>query len=147
MINLGNISIRRKLTLIIMAASTVSLLLISGSFIAYELITFRQSMTRDLSTLAEIIGNQSTAAITYDDKTSATEILGSLTARHRIVAAGIYKGNELFAQYAVKRSGGTEYVPAHPALVGARFEQDHLILYHPVKLAGESIGTIYLRSN
>src|SRR5882724_4517927 len=147
MFNLRNISIRRKLTLIIMAATTVGLLLISGSFIAYELITFRQSMTHDLSTLAEIIGNQSTAAITYDDKTSATVILGSSTARHRIVAAGIYIGNELFAHYTVKRLGGTECVPAHPALAGARFEQDHLILYHPVKLAGESIGTIYLRSN
>src|SRR5712671_4813001 len=147
MFNLRNISIRRKLTLIIMAASTVGLLLISGSFIAYDLITFRQSMTRDLSTLAEIIGNQSTAAITYDDKTSAKEILGSLTAKHRIVAAGIYKGNELFAHYAVKRTDGNESVPAHPAPAGARFEQDQLILCRPIKLAGESIGTIYLQSN
>src|SRR6266404_5997200 len=147
MFNLRNISIRRKLTLIIMAASTVGLLLISGSFIAYETITFRQSMTRDLSTLAEIIGNQSTAAITYDDKSSASEILGALASKRRIVAAGIYKGNELLAQYAVKQPGRIETVPEHPAQAGARFEGDHLILYHPIKLAGEPIGTIYLRSN
>src|SRR6266478_3139747 len=147
MFNLRNISIRRKLTLIIMASSTVGLLLISASFIAYELITFRQSMTRDLSTLAEIIGNQSTAAITYDDRTSASEILGALRAKQRIVAAAIYKGDELFAHYPVTRTRKSESVPAHPAQAAVRFEQDHLILYHPIKLAGESIGTIYLRSN
>src|SRR5882724_7477031 len=141
--NLRNISIRRKLTLMIMAASTVGLLLISASFISYDLITFRESMTLDLSTLAEIIGNESTAAITYDDRASATEILGALTAKHRIVAAAIYKGDELFAHYTVTRPGKSESVPAHPALAEAGFEQDHLILYHPIKLAGESIGTIY----
>src|SRR5260221_85467 len=130
-----------------MAASTFGMLLISGSFVAYDLITFRQSMTHDLSALAAIIGNQSTAAITYDDKTSATEILGSLAAKQRIVAAGIYRGNELLAQYVAKQAGRNEFVPAHPALAGARFEHDHLILYHPINLAGESIGSIYLRSN
>ena len=57
-----DISIKRKLTAIIMAASTVALLLVSAGFVTYELVTFRRTMAHDLSTLAEIIGNQSTAA-------------------------------------------------------------------------------------
>ena len=42
----------------IMVASTVTLALVSGGFVAYELFTYRQSMTRDLITLAEIIGDR-----------------------------------------------------------------------------------------
>src|SRR5258706_11754025 len=105
-----------------MAASTVGMLLISGSFVAYDLITFRQFMTSDLSALAAIIGNLSTAAITYDDRTSATEILGSLAVKQRIVASGVYRGNEFLAHYVAKHAGKDEAVQAHPEQGGGRFE-------------------------
>src|SRR5207245_82680 len=141
-----NLSINRKLTLIIMAASTVALLLVSAGFVAYERITFRQSMTRDLSTLAEIIGNQSTAALTYDDRTAAEEILRALNAREHIVAAGIYKGQERFAQFPMPRAGAG-VVPDRPGATGARVEGDRLLLFHPIKLAGEPIGMVYLKSD
>jgi len=56
-ISLRDASIKKKLTLIIMAASTVALLLASAGFVSYELFIFRQKMVRDLSTLADIIAN------------------------------------------------------------------------------------------
>ena len=55
MLRLQDISIKRKLTLIIMIASSVALLLISAAFVTYEVITFRRTLTDDLSTLAEIV--------------------------------------------------------------------------------------------
>src|SRR5258708_4319145 len=140
------ISIQRKLTLIIMAASTVALLLLSAGFVAYEMITFRQSMIRDLATLGGIIGNQSTAALAYDDQPAAEEILGALRAKERIVAACIYKANEPFAQYPAERTDGG-LSPAHPGLTGPRFERDALVLFQPIKLDGETIGTLYLKSD
>jgi signal transduction histidine kinase/ActR/RegA family two-component response regulator/HAMP domain-containing protein len=143
---LHNLSIKRKLMLIIMAASTVALLLISGAFVTYELFTFRQGMTRDLSTLAEIIGNQSTAALTFNENTAAEETLSALSAQRHIVSACIYKGGEAFARY--PRTIRPENVPpARPEAEGFRFEQDHLILFHPVVLNGEAIGTVYLKSD
>jgi len=69
--SLRNSSIKRKLTLIIMAASTVALLLASTGFVSYELFTFRQKMVRDLSTLADIIANRSTAALSFDNQEDA----------------------------------------------------------------------------
>jgi len=143
---LQDISIKRKLTAIIMVASTVALLLVSAGFVAYELITYRQTMTRDLSALAEIIGDRSTAALTYDHKADAKENLKALSAKKHIVAAGLYKEGRLFAQYP-DHPAASALFPSSPEPTGARFEPNHLVLFHEIRLQGESIGTVYLRSD
>ena len=68
MIRFRDISIKRKLTLIIMVASTFGLLLVASGLIICELFTYREEMTRDLSTLADIIGNRSSAALSFEEK-------------------------------------------------------------------------------
>jgi len=143
---LQDISIKRKLTLIIMAASTVALLLVSGGFVTYELITRRQTMMRDLSTLAEIIGNESASALAYGDKDRAEEILGALSAKKHIVAAGLYRDGHLFVRYP---TGGTApgLFPAWPGANGARFEHDQLVLFHEILVKGDPTGTLYLQSD
>lgn len=145
MVRLQDISIKRKLTAIIMVASTVALLLVSGGFVTYELITYRQIMTHDLSALAEIIGDRSTAALTFEDKADAKENL-KLGAKKHIVAAGLYKDGRLFAQYP-EHPAAPDLFPASPGPSGARFEPNHLVLFHEIRLEGELIGTVYLKSD
>src|SRR6266704_5793855 len=120
--SLRNSSIKRKLTLIIMAASTVALLLASTGFVSYELFTFRQKMVRDLFSLADIIANRSTAALSFDNQEDAEEDLNSLQANPRIVSACLYKGDAVFAQYP-KETDVRLYPP--PGKAGVRFERDH----------------------
>jgi signal transduction histidine kinase/ActR/RegA family two-component response regulator len=147
MSRLRNVSIKWKLTLIIMAASTVALLLISSAFVAYELFTFRKSMTTDLSTLAEIVGDQSTAALTFEKDQDEEEILNSLSAKPHIIAACIYnKEGKLFSYYPKNLS--RDLLPRKPeAGSSSHFEKDHLALFHDISLKGEKIGTIYLKSD
>jgi len=130
-----------------MIASTVALLLVSVGFATYELITFRQTMSRDLSTLAEIVGNQSTAALTYGDKDAAKEILTALSAKKHIVAAALYdKDRKLMASYSgVEKSNVV--LPSHPEPEALRFEHNALVLFHPIRLDGDFVGTVYLRSD
>src|ERR1035437_1474691 len=85
-----NLSIRQKLTLIIMATSASALLLACMAFGAYDLITFRQGLVRQLGIQAEIIGANSTAAVTFNDAAAAQEILGALQAERDIEGACIY---------------------------------------------------------
>src|SRR5882762_4778903 len=144
MISLGNISIKRKLTLIIMAASTVALLLVSGGFVTYELVTFRKTMKRDLSTLAEIIGNRSTAALSFDNREDAEEDLYALTANPRITAACLYKGDKVFARY--PRNASPSLFPK-PEKDTERFEGKRLILFREIVNKGDSIGTLYVESD
>ena len=142
-----DIPIKRKLTAIIMIASTVALLLVSAGFVTYELVTYRQTMTRDLSTLAEIFGNQSTAALTYGDKKTAGEILAALRAKKHIVGAALYdKDGRLLASYS-GTLGAAVSVPKIPEPDALRFQNNALVLFRAIQLDGDFVGTIYLQSD
>ena len=149
MIRFQDISIRRKLRAIIMVASTVALLLVSGGFFAYEMLTYPKVMVRDLTTLAQIIGDRSTAALDFVNQSDAEETLAALGNRKHITAAAIYDANgELFAQYPngprIKK-----LFPTNPERGGARFEPDHLVIFHEVTIpaTGEKVGTVFLQSD
>ena len=142
-----DISIKRKLTAIIMIASTVALLLVSAGFVTYDWVTFRKSMERDLSTLAEVIGNESTAAVTYQDQSRSKEILDGLSAEKHIVAAALYdKDGHLLATYSVSKNA-EGFVPSRPEQVSMYFQTDALVLFHKINLDGELAGTLYLKSD
>src|SRR5687767_166283 len=142
-----DISIKRKLTWIIMIASSAALLLVSAGFVTYEIVGRRQSMTRDLSTLAEVIGNESTGALSFEDTDRAREILNALRAKKNIVAAALYdQSGHLFARYQPDYSS-REYFPDSPRRDGSQFEADHLIIFHQIRLKDDTIGTVYLKSD
>src|SRR3984893_8324716 len=84
------LSIRTKLTLMFMAASGVALLLACSAFISYDAYTFRLSKVQDVATLAEIIGSNSTGALTYEDANSARDVLHALSSKKQISEGCIY---------------------------------------------------------
>jgi signal transduction histidine kinase len=146
-LRLRDASIQRKLTVIIMLTSSVALLLACGAFVTYDLITFRGELVRELSTLAEIIGTNSTAALAFNDKHSAEETLAALSAERHIVTVYIYaKDGRVFAEYQ-RRDRPREMSPPEPQGDSYHFEDDHLALFRRVTLDGEVIGTIYIQSD
>src|ERR1700722_4504503 len=87
---LQNLSIKRKLMLITMLASTVALVLFSASFFFYDLISFRRFLSEDLATQTEIIGYNSAAAMAFKDEAAASVTLSALKAKEDITAAVLY---------------------------------------------------------
>lgn len=73
-----DISMKHKLTAIIMLTSTIVLFLASGAFVTNTVVTFRRSMVEKLSALADVIGSNSTAALAFNDQESANETLSAL---------------------------------------------------------------------
>ncbi|HTB84685.1 MAG TPA: ATP-binding protein [Candidatus Sulfotelmatobacter sp.] len=146
MLKFQDISIKRKLTAIIMIASTVALLLVSAGFVTYELVTFRQTMAQDISTLAEIIGNQSSAALSFGDKDTAREILGALSAKKHIVAAALYdKDGHLMSVY--PGNGQIGFMPRPTRNQAPHFQDDALVISHDIYTKGEFTGTVCLKSD
>src|ERR1051325_6626401 len=93
----GRASITRKQMLVIMLTSCMSLLLACGGFVAYEVMTFRTTMVESLSTLADIVANNSTAAVQYGVQKSAADNLAILRSKSSIEAAWIFvSGGKLF---------------------------------------------------
>ena len=66
----GTSSIKKKLTAIIMLTSGCALLVACLAFIVYDSITFKNAMVLDLRTVAEIVGLNSTAALTFNESLS-----------------------------------------------------------------------------
>ncbi len=69
------LSINSKLLFILLFSSAVSLLFAGVFLILLELSEFQRTTKNDLSALAAIIGNRSTAALMFDDRNLATENL------------------------------------------------------------------------
>src|SRR5918996_2133541 len=116
--------IRRKLMAMILLTSGVVLLLTCMAFFTYEFLTFRQATVRQLSTLGEIIAANSTAALAFDNRDDASEILAALQAERHLVAASLYdKNGRLFAKYPADLPA-TNF-PAAPEGDGYRFAHSH----------------------
>src|SRR6056297_970959 len=96
-LSFDNFSIKVKIVIIILFITTVSLVLAGAIFFAYDKKQFEKRTINDLSILAKVIGNNSTAAITYNDAGTASEILNSLIAEKQVKNAAIIleKGDTL----------------------------------------------------
>ncbi len=141
-----HLSIRRKLTIIIMATSSAALLLACTAFVLHDLVDFRRLLVNDLSTLAEIIGSNSAAAILFSDAKVAGQTLAALKAEPHVVWACIYnQRGEVVARYV--RGGGQLALPPAPRAPGHRFGSDRLRLATPVVFDGERVGTVLLESD
>ena len=146
--NLLNLSIRKKLILMTMLTSSMALLLSSFSFLIYDLMSFRNLLTQDLTTQAEIIGYNSAAAIAFNDEPAATATLSALTAKSDIVAAGLYRPKgKMFAHYFRGRRTLPNTLPGCAQGKAYQFEGQYLEVCHEVTLNGDRVGTLYLQSD
>ena len=88
-----DISVKYKITAISLLTSFVVLVLASVVFVGVEWMSDRRAIGQELETIADIIGNNSTAAITFDDRDGAEEILVALRAKPNIEWAYIYRSD------------------------------------------------------
>ena len=139
-------SIQRKQMLIIMLTSTAALLLACAIFVGDDVINFRKGIVKNVSALAEAIGNNCSATIEYNDPNTAADTLRALRAEPSIVSACVYtRKGDVFASY--HRSGTAPIAPPPAPAVGYQFKGDFLYLFHPITQRGETTGTIFVMSD
>jgi signal transduction histidine kinase/ActR/RegA family two-component response regulator/HAMP domain-containing protein len=141
------LSIRQKQMAIIMATSLAALLLAGAAFVIYEVISFREAMAGNLSSLASIIGNTSTAALDFNNHEDARDILKSLSKEHHVIAACIYDSRgRLFESYQRDRRPFS-FPP--PAADSHQFSNDQLEIFRRIenKKDGSRTGTVYICSD
>ena len=155
---LRNVPLKRKLTIVTMVTSGVVLLLACVVIAAGEVAKARNAMLTEVMTLAQMIGDNSAAALTFGDPESAEQTLRSLGADEHIAAAFIYDlEGKPFAGYQPPGA-----VPLAPPPVQRNFHRvtdDYLEIFQDafagayveafrdIAVDGEVIGTVYLRHN
>lgn len=139
-------SIERALTKLILIAGGTVLLLACGTFLGYELLTGRQRMANDLSTVGRVVADNSAAALAFQNQDDATDVLSALEADRHIVAAGLYDlSGLLFAAY--PPSAADDVVPPPLGRDGYQFSITNLVLQQAVTNNGQRLGTLVLESN
>lgn len=142
-----NLSIRRKIVLIIMMISAIALVVASTAFIATDRVNARQSIEENLRTLGKILAANSSAAILFGDKTSAEEILDFLSKQHYIQAAVLYgQDGEIFASHIKPDVYLTLPGPGLQA-ENILFWENYIELFTPIMQENDQIGHVYIRAD
>jgi len=142
------LSIKKKLTIVIMTVTAVALLFISVGFVAYELITVQQRMRQDLSAQSRMIADLAAPALNHGNVADAEKILAALAEREHIKAAAIYSGNKLFARYPANALGAT-FPPAPESGEYSHFDfkAGNLVFFHSINAGAAPTGAIYFKSD
>jgi signal transduction histidine kinase len=111
----SRLSIRQKLTAMLMLISAAVLALAATAFLAWDFYRFRGEMQVDLTSRAQLVLENTAAAVTFEDPAAASEILEMLESHPHTQMACLYRPDgSLFAA----RSIGSELdtCPAKPTL-------------------------------
>ncbi|HXI41015.1 MAG TPA: ATP-binding protein [Bryobacteraceae bacterium] len=150
MLKFRDYSIKKKLTLMNMLVSGVTLLLACVAFGVYELATLRSNMVKTLSIQAQMVGANSASALLFNDAKSGENTLSALKAAPTVLSSGIYTlAGEPFAVY---RRGAGGFVPPIPPMPAGQTEEHwfadkELKLIRSIVFQGKPIGTVYIRSD
>ena len=146
----ASLSIKLKVLFGIVIASTLSVILASGIFVYEESARLKESMAREVDTLASVVANNALGALAFDDATSAGDVLNSLKGNSHIIGAVIYNADGApFAKYDRSKGNGSvpSGFPGSPPKPGSEFTEDFLAVSSSLTSDGESIGSIYIRSD
>lgn len=140
---LKDLPLHQKLTLIAMVTSGSALLIAIIILAGRDFITFRSTLDSDLQAAASVVGQNSTAAISFQDRAAATQNLLALRGKPNIRSACIYdESGKLFASY----KPGVYSCADTSDMLTTGFAIDKLTAYRPIILTGKPIGAIYIES-
>ncbi|QEP43428.1 response regulator [Ectothiorhodospiraceae bacterium BW-2] len=145
-------SLRQKLLFIGGVSALVALLLVSGVLYLYQQHSATDLVTKSLQGQAQIIAFNSRAALIFNDKKSAVEILQALAASEPIHFGVLFRHNqaEPFASYVseqfLKLAANGALPQQPPSWLGVRQQPDRILVSQQVMLDGERIGQLYIES-
>ncbi len=144
---LRDLSIGKKLTLLVMIPSAAALLLATAALIAWDLFSFWSSMEADLRSTASVIGNNSAAALMFDAPQEAEDIMSAMSAIEDVEFGYLFtESGRLFARWSA-HPDTDHYAPIKIPKKSVTHDTRQIIVVHPIERDGNPIGTFVLVSN
>jgi signal transduction histidine kinase len=153
---LTKLPIAHKLTAITMLTTVTVMLLMAVAVVLNEVIeqkgSIYQKRIEQLTTVAEIIGSRSTAALIFDDPQTATENLAALNALRTeakpLLAAILTPDNKVFSRY--QTSPHLSQAHSYIFVYGCETQQSQLVenswlaVCSPIILDNERVGEVHI---
>lgn len=139
-------SIKHKVMAVILLACLAVSLVTVIAFVVSDVLTFKESIVRNLESQGRLIAQNSAAALAFSDQNDANHLLASLRTEPHVIAAAIYdQHGRLFAKYPPDIPDGS--LPHQPEKWPYKFQKQSLCIFQPVVQSGGRLGTIYLQSD
>jgi two-component system sensor histidine kinase/response regulator len=145
-------SVARKLTTTVMSTAGITVMTACIVFAGYDYVSSRSLLVRDVTMLADIVGANSTAALTFRDAAAAEDTLRATALNEHILDARLFTADgerlALYTRPGFEWSASASDDPLHQtAAPRAIFEQGHLRVVRPIVLHEETIGSITVESD
>jgi PAS domain S-box-containing protein len=145
---LKNLPIKNKLIVIILICSALALLLEAFGYIVYERKRVREDMLRDLTSVARIVADRSTAALAFNDDKVALETLAALKAKRNITAAAIYdESGKVFARYDSGEDRPYPFPNGSALDANATEDGNYVHMVEPILMEGMPLGNVFIRAS
>ncbi len=106
----------RKLAFISAAATTVALVVAGVLLVRYDARDARSRLQRDIGMLAEVVGSNSTASLSFGDRKNAAETLSAFKTNPHVLRAAIVAADQsIFVQYEQQSRALCRAVRGHAA--------------------------------
>ncbi len=143
----GDMPIRDKLVAVNVLISSVVLLLSSTAYFIHDTVSYRNTLTSELTGLANVVAFNCRAALTFDDPSVAKGVLSSLSGKQDFVAARVFDADgKAFAEYGkTDRDSSDEQTAPRSLKPGHYYDRWDVCIVVPVVFEGDTIGTVHIR--
>lgn len=140
-------SVSKKLSTITLITTLLALLITTTALLVNNYFFYQNTQRRKLEVLAEVISNNTQAAVAFRDIPSAEATLAALEAEKRVVLAAIYdNGGKVFAVYRSELMRGE--VPADTTQAEAAvLRGGNFKVMRPIVVDEKLLGSIYLEAD
>ena len=145
-------SVARKLSTMVLTTSGLTLMIACTVFAVYDYASSRSRLVRDVTMLADIVGSNSTGALTFRDEKAAHDTLNAMAANRNIVEATLFTRDRVqFAAYTRADRPQSAHAPGHHDEVathdGVFFEGGLLHVVRFIVFNDEVVGRIEVESD
>ncbi len=132
---LRHISFQTKLSLLIVLATSLTVFLTAAGFTAYQFQVSRAALVSEVSSVAQVVAANNTAALTFGDERTAEELLSAFREDSRISQAVLYASDgKVFATYGDPHWDG-------------QASGNSIVLYRDVRQGSRRLGRIGVRAS
>ncbi len=132
---LRHISFQTKLSLLIVLATSLTVFFTAAGFTAYQFRLSRAALVSEISSVAQVVAANNTAALTFGDERTAAELLGALREDSRI------------RQAVLLCSDGTVFATYGDPHWDNRASGDSIVLYRDVRQGNRRLGRLGVRAS
>ena len=143
----GGLSLKQKLTVIMLLTIISSVILVGSFFTAYERHRARVQMEHQISYIIKVANSQAQVALLFDDVSTLQETANSLDLDDSIDVVCIYDKKDDLSVRSFPGSTKNTACPDHPDTIIEGFSSTHFHMVEVIYQDGELVGRVYVMAN